>query len=158
MQTVNVLRGTLVVLIAVGAFLVFNGLHLRYYMRTGPGPGFFPVWIGTALAVTSLLLIVRSFVASENDGPFFPSREAAQRVALAIASLICTWLALEYLGFRLAIFCFALVVPRLIARQSMLTSLIVALTASFGVGYAFEKWLGVFLPAPDLEFLQRLGF
>src|SRR5262249_28519385 len=115
MQAVNVLRGTLAALVALGAFLIFNGLQLRYYMRTGPVPGFFPVWIGAALAIASLLLIVRSFVASESDGPFFPSREAAQRVGLAVVSLILTWLALEYLGFRLAIFCFALIVPRLIA-------------------------------------------
>lgn len=156
-QSVNVLRGTLAVMIAAGVFFVVTGLQLRYYVRTGPGPGFFPVWIGALLAASSLYLMVQSFRAKEGVEPFFPSREAAQRVALVVLSLVCVWVALDYLGFRLAILGFALIVPQLFGRQSIVTTVVIAVIASFGVAYGFEKWLGVWLPTPTFEFLQRLG-
>lgn len=156
-QSVNVLRVALAVMIAAGVFLVVNGLQLRYYVRTGPGPGFFPVWIGAVLAASGLYLMAQGFLVREDSESFFPSREAAQRVGLVVLSLVCVWVALEYLGFRLAILGFALIVPQLFGRQSIATTVVIAVVASFGVAYGFERWLGVWLPTPELEFLQRLG-
>jgi putative tricarboxylic transport membrane protein len=157
LQTVHVLRGTLSVLIAAGAFLIVSGLQLRYYVRTGPGPGFFPVWIGALLAASSLYLLVETFRSRDGREPFFPTGEAAKRLGLIVMLLLAAWVALEYLGYRLAILGFALVAPRLFGKQSTVTTIVVALIASFGVAYVFEKWLGVWLPTPQIEFLQRLG-
>jgi putative tricarboxylic transport membrane protein len=155
--TVHVLRGALIALAAFGAFLIYSGFHLRYYVRTGPGPGFFPIWIGGLLVATSLAAVVESLFAGGDSEPFLPTRDAVTRVLLIIAALAATWFALEYLGYRLSILLFALAVPQILGRQSLLLTVPAALIVSFGVAYIFQKWLGVWLPPATLEPLASLG-
>lgn len=157
MSNTAALRGVLIGLLAIGLLLLATGIQLRYYVRTGPGPGFFPVWIGILLSISCLWALVGSFVHAHDVTPFLPSREAGVRVGLVLLGLLATWLLLEYLGFRLAILLFALFVPRVLGRQSMLTVVGVAILASFGIGYVFETWLGVYLPRSSFEALSILG-
>lgn len=158
MRLVHVLRGMLVVLIGAAVLVIVNGLRLRYYVRTGPGPGFFPIWVGGILAGCGLLLLGQSFFDGDRTERFFLSREAALRVLTIVLSLAVVWAGLEYLGFRLAVFAFAIIVPRVLGSQSWAVTAGVALTASFGVAYGFEKWLGIQLPRSTFEPLAAIGF
>lgn len=157
MQFVHAKRGFLILLACFAGFLIFNGLHLKYYVRTGPGPGFFPIWIGGLLALGAMSLLVKSYFDDADGENFFQSQEAALGVIWVVAALVITWFGLKYLGFRLAILFFCLIVPRVFGTQPIVTTIAVAVFASFGVAYAFEKWLGVFLPEPAFEMLKILG-
>jgi putative tricarboxylic transport membrane protein len=148
----------------VGIACVAVGLGYQYYDLMGPGAGFFPIWIGvllTALSVAVLVQGLRSAPApgeAEADEPFFPSPAAAYRIlGLLVALFVVCWL-LDVLGFRLTIFVFALIGPRLIEPQPLVRSLVVALLCSFGVAYGFESWLQVQLPSPSIGVLDDLGF
>lgn len=158
MQLVHVLRAFALCFAALGAFVVASGFKLKYYGVLGPGPGFFPIWLGSILVVACLVLFFRSFFVRAESEPFFASSDAAIRVLAVVLSLAAIWLALHYLGFRLAILSFALFVPRILGRQSPVIAGTVALILSFGVGFAFETWLGVPLPEPAFESLKSLGF
>ena len=157
MSNSHALRGVLSAMLLIGIYLVVAGFQLRYSGRTGPGPGFFPVWIGTLLSLSSLWALFRSFVDNPDRTPFIRSREAATRVGTVLAGLFATWWLLEYLGFRLASLLFAISVPPLLGRQKLAVLVIIAVAISFGTAYVFERWLGVLLPRSSFEFLADLG-
>lgn len=157
MQIVHAKRGFLLALASFAGFLIYSGFHLKYYVRTGPGPGFFPIWIGALLACGTLGLLARSFMEQDDTEPFFPSREAATGVFAVLAALLATWFGLKYFGYRLTILAFCLFVPRVFGKQPLILTIATALFMSFAVGVIFERWLGVFLPDPSIEILKRLG-
>lgn len=157
MSNTSVMRVLLFAFLAIGIFLMAMGYQLRYYTRTGPGPGFFPVWIGALLTLCSLWACVGSFIGERDELPFVASAEAAGRVGAVLAGLFATWLLLEFLGFRIAIFLFSLAVPPLLGRQRLLVLVATAAVFSFGTAYVFETWLGVWLPRSSIGFLADLG-
>lgn len=145
----------------VGAYCLATGFDLKYYGLLGPGPGFFPVWIGVLLLALSGLLLVRGFrpgPAADEAVPFNASTTDAARVGAFVTSFVVVWLLLDYLGFRLAIFVFAVFASRIIEPQPPLRTLGLALVCSLGVAYGFENWLKVQLPSPSIGFLADLGF
>lgn len=152
------LRSLLSVFLLIGLYLLYAGYHLRYYGRTGPGPGFFPIWIGALLSISSLWALVKDFIEDRDLQPFLESREAVYRVGTVLAGLFVTWVLLEYLGYRIAIFLFAMVIPPRLGPQKLIVTLIVAIIFSFGTAYVFEHWLQVWLPEPSIPFLADLGF
>lgn len=157
MSTTTAMRGVLLGLLLGGGGLVWNGFSLRYYGRTGPGPGFFLVWVGVLLAIAAAWGLFDSLRSQEEGEAFFSSREGALRVGGVLVGLAITWFLLGLIGYRLAIFAFALTAPFAFGRQSLPVLVGVALFASFGVGYVFESWLGVFLPRATIPFLFSLG-
>lgn len=56
----------------LGVFAIVESRQLPYYTSNGPGPGFFPLWIGIALAVVSTIHLVQLLV---------PHRAASRRTA-----------------------------------------------------------------------------
>ena len=74
-----------------------------------------------------------------------------------LIAIVATTALLEVIGFRLAILLFALAAPSLMDRPSLFWRIVLALFCSFGVGYAFETWLGVQLPKPSIQFIEDLG-
>ena len=157
MSNTSVMRVLLLAFLAIGIFLMVMGYQLRYYTRTGPGPGFFPVWIGALLTLCSLWAGISSFIDERDALPFVESVESVKRVGAVLAGLFATWLLLEFLGFRIAIFLFSLAVPPLLGRQRPIVLVVTAAVFSFGTAYVFEKWLGVWLPRSSLGFLADLG-
>ncbi len=141
----------------IGALFAVLGLKFDYYGLLGPGPGFFPVWIGLILAGSCLILLVQTFFRHDDPQPFFLSSAAARRVLGLAASLVAAWLVLDVVGFRLTVLAFALIVPHVLDRQRAVTTVVVAVTASFGVAYGFESWLLVQLPEPAFGWLRDLG-
>jgi putative tricarboxylic transport membrane protein len=158
MTNTMTLRGVLGLLLALGVALISAGVQLRYYGRTGPGPGFFPIWVGSLLSASCLWALVGSFIDAPDRTLFIASKEACLRVGAVLAGLCGALLLLELLGFRLAILLFALFVPPILDRQHPLTVAAVAILLSFGTAYAFENWLGVWLPRSSIETLANFGF
>ncbi len=157
MSNTNAMRCALVVLALFGAYLVFAGLQLRYYMRTGPGPGFFPVWIGGLLALSSLATFGASLRDAVDRVPFIGTRDAVLRVGTVLLGLVLVVVLLETLGFRLAVLLFALTVPWVFGQQNPLLLIVFAVLVSFGTAYVFQAWLGVWLPSSSLPVLAALG-
>ena len=158
MSKSQALRGLLSAFLLIGLYLLYAGYHLRYYGRTGPGPGFFPIWIGALLSISSLWALIKDFVKDRDLEAFLESRQAIYRVGTVLCGLLVTWLLLEYLGYRIAIFLFAMVIPPLLGPQKLVVTLVMAILCSFGTAYVFEHWLQVWLPAPSISSLADLGF
>jgi putative tricarboxylic transport membrane protein len=135
-------------LCAFGAYVAFEAFKLPYGSEFGPGPGFFPLWIGLGLAGLSLLLIFANLVASPDGEPSRrPSRWAVGRALSGWLGLIIAIALLPWLGFALSLALLTLFLILALERRSVWTALAVAFALALGFHLIFAVALGLSLPA-----------
>lgn len=153
-------QATALLTVALGAFLAWQGTRLRIDGDFGPGPGFFPFWIGVALMTLAGLWMAQLVFrpADASGAAFLPSRESRGRLAVVFAALIGFMLLLRPVGFDLAMLSLLLVLFFTVDRRFIVAKIVIAFAASFGVHWLFERLLSVPLPYASLPALQQLGF
>jgi hypothetical protein len=144
---------------ALGLWVILTALDLVYYTPVGPGPGFFPLWLGALLVLFCAAIFVGSFL--PGTMPDFPADLVPRGAPLAqmlitFGCIAAFALLVERLGFVLVMFA-VMMVLLLVNRVPVVTALLVALGSSLGIGYAFVEWLGVFLPAAPWGLLSAIG-
>jgi putative tricarboxylic transport membrane protein len=149
----------------VGAAALIGSRSYPYWTPLGPGPGFFPRWLGGLLLVCGLAWLVqvlRAARAEKADAMVVPEDEAPDYslpMVVAIVVSLCVLAAtLELLGYQLAMFLFVLFHLLVLGRRRLLLSLVLALVSSVGVFVVFTRFLTVPLPASSIPFLRDLGF
>ena len=125
----------------LGAYIIVQASRWEYLGQDGPGPGFFPLWYGIAIAVLSLVLVVGSLrKQSSIDWADAPRALAAW---LAFAIMVAALKLIGFLaGFALLTFFIVAVMYRRPLKVAAAVS--VALTAGFYL--VFPLALGVKLP------------
>lgn len=142
---------------AIAIVVLWHGRQLVYYTPYGPGPSFFPLWLGGILLALALFLFAASFVARPRlEGTLVPPPGARLDVAVTLVAILAFGLLIERIGFALTVF--PMVALVLLSRRTRpATALIIAAIASFGVGYVFANHLGVALPRAPRDILLPLG-
>ncbi|MBI2181945.1 MAG: tripartite tricarboxylate transporter TctB family protein [Deltaproteobacteria bacterium] len=133
---------------AFGAYVSIEALNLPYVSEFGPGPGFFPLWIGIGLTLLSLLLILANFFALTPD----ESRERQSRLSIGRAlvgwsGLILAIGLLQWLGFGLSLALLTLFLILVLERRPLWTALSVAIGLALGFHVIFVLALGLSLPS-----------
>lgn len=134
--------------LALSALVVAQSLQLSLRDPLGPGPGFFPFWLGLLSAGLAVVMFFQVSLASGESAPvqLIPDRAAGMRVLRVLAGLVGTAALLGPLGFRLTLFLFlAYLLVALGVRRWWLIGAF-ALAGSFGVFHVFYYWLRVPLP------------
>jgi putative tricarboxylic transport membrane protein len=143
----------------IGVFMLTQGVRLRIQGDFGPGPGFFPFWIGVGLCVVCALwtgqILLRGRVPLP-DG-FMPTGGVAVALGIAVAAMIGFTILLRPVGFKLAMLLLLLILSFSMDRKHAVIKVAVAIVGSFGVHWVFESLLRVPLPYASLPFLQTLG-
>jgi putative tricarboxylic transport membrane protein len=134
--------------------VLYEAVELEYYSTLGPGPGFFPFWVGLVLALLSGIMIWQAATGAREPLPpdFFPQREGRVQLAAIVVSMVGTMALLDVLGFRLTMLAFFLVLLRTLGRSSLPMTLAIAVAGSFGTFYLFDRHLQVPLPTGVLGF------
>lgn len=157
--------------VAIGAAAFIGSRSLGYWDDLGPGPGFFPLWLGVLLVVLGLIWFgqeLRARLRPETPGtPESPNRPTADEeetpdyslpTVLAILVSLCVLAAcLELVGYQVSMLVFLLFHLLVVGRRGPLQSLVIAVIGSFGVFYAFTRLLTVPLPVSSIPFLRDLG-
>lgn len=158
----------LVLCVGVGA--VLGSRSLGYWIELGPGPGFFPFWLGAVLAVLGagwLALEIRARRTGRGEAPsgtaVSPDEDDEPAYSLptviAIVGSLCVLAALlEILGYQLSMLAFLLFHLLMLGRRRVLLSCSLAVAGSFGVFVVFTRLLTVPLPASSIPLLRDLGF
>jgi hypothetical protein len=113
----------------LGLWVMWYAVDLVYYTPVGPGPGFFPMWLGGALAILSFAILALSLFGLSPALPadIIPARTPAMQMGVTFGSIAFFALAVERAGFVVTIF-LVLLVLMLVNRVRLLpTALVVAL-------------------------------
>ena len=120
----------------------------------GPGAGFLPFWLGVAMAILSIILLVnatRQPIQASDRSPFPKGRAVVTSLEAAVA-LAAFILLLETLGFLVSIALLTAFLLRVVEREGWLTTATVAVANSAGLYVIFQMLLGVSLPKNILGF------
>jgi len=131
-----------------GVYVAFEALKLPYVSEFGPGPGFFPLWIGIGLTLLSLLLIVANLFAStavENSES--QSGTAVGRALVGWSGLMLAIGLLHWLGFGLSLALLAAFLVLALEKRSPWVAISVAFGLALGFHAIFVLALGLSLPA-----------
>ena len=135
-------------LAAFGVYVVYGGSKLSYVSDVGPGPGFFPFWIGIGFLLLGAYQMVLSYRSARRDSgharPLWSGsgRALGAWLGLAVAIALFRWI-----GFTLGFVLLTIFLIVVLDRRP------VGLAFGIGAGLAlvfyivFEFALGVSLPA-----------
>jgi putative tricarboxylic transport membrane protein len=138
------------VVLALGLYVSYEALKLKFGSVTQPGPGFYPTVLALLLVVVSAALIFHSSRPREKTLQVdFGARTS--HVAITSVAIIIYAAVLEGVGFLLCTFVLVLTMLVGIGKVTWLRSLVVALAGTVAVYAIFTK-LGIPLPKGVLPF------
>jgi hypothetical protein len=91
--------------VAIGVAVLVLAQQYRLGSAARMGPAYFPTWLGGLLALLGLSLTLPALF---SDGPAFP-RLAPRPLLMILLSIVVFGVALEYLGFAVAVVALAIV-------------------------------------------------
>jgi len=137
------------VLMAFGGFVIHQASALPYTSESGPGPGFFPLWIGIGIALCScFMLYAYSFRTDTNTEPRAKTSTAEiTRALVAWLAFVLAIAVLPLFGFAVSLGLLTMLLILGLDRRSPWTAAGVALGLAFGFHLVFPVALSVSLPA-----------
>jgi len=137
-------------LAALATYIILRARQWEYLGPDGPGPGFFPLWYGIAMAALSGVLVVSSVWRERSTGGV-EWKKIGRALAVWFA-LVVSIAALKPLGFAASLAALTFFVAAVMYRRppALAAALAVANAAAFYVLFALA--LGVPLPAGVLGF------
>jgi putative tricarboxylic transport membrane protein len=133
-------------LAALAGYIIVQAWGWEYMGTDGPGPGFFPLWYGIAMAALSLALVASSVLRGRSSEAERIDWSTASRALAAWLAFAVAVAAAKLVGFAVA---FALLVFFLVAalyRKPLKVAAAVALLSAVAFYVVFPLALGVALP------------
>jgi len=133
---------------AFGIYVAYAAINLPYTSEFGPGPGFFPLWIGIGIVGCSLVMLWSCAFRGRIDGgeAIEPNRTGVVRSLGAWTAFIAAIVCLPFLGFAISLGVLTAFLIVVFDRRSPWTALGTALGLAAGFHLVFPVALGVSLP------------
>ncbi len=143
---------------AISGYVMMASIGMEYYTKLGPGPGFFPFWLGLIMEGLSIVWLIQVSRQSgkSKDGKFLPEKYGIFQILSILLSLSATAV-MGVIGFQLTMFLFMIFLLRVVGQTSRWPTLLIAIFCSFGVYHLFGRYLDVQLPASSLPILAAMG-
>jgi putative tricarboxylic transport membrane protein len=125
----------------LGVYIIVQASGWEYLGQDGPGPGFFPLWYGIAMAALSLGLVLSSLRKQGADRIDWSSRAFATWLAFAVAVA-----ALKLAGFLVCFAALTFFIVGVMYRRPLRVAATVASAATAAFYVVFPLALGVRLP------------
>jgi putative tricarboxylic transport membrane protein len=127
----------------LGAYIVFHASRWEYIGNDGPGPGFFPMWYGIAMAGLSVLLMISSVKSKAEAGIDWSGAGRAFATWGALAAAVA---ALKLVGFLVAFAALTFFIVAVMYRRPLWVAALTGVLGSAGFYAVFALALGVKLP------------
>jgi putative tricarboxylic transport membrane protein len=128
---------------ALGAYIIAQAWGWEYLGPDGPGPGFFPLWYGIAMAALSLVLVVSSIRKKESQHVDWTGASRAFTAWLALAVAVA---AFKLAGFLICFAALTFFIVAVMYRRPLVVAATVAVAAAAAFYVLFPLALGVQLP------------
>ncbi len=127
----------------LGVYIIAQAWQWEYLGNDGPGPGFFPVWYGIAIAGLSLALMVSSVRSADSEIIDWSGagRAFATWTALAVAVAM-----FKLAGFLLSFAALTFFIVAMMYRRPLWVAAVTAILAAAAFYAVFPLALGVKLP------------
>lgn len=139
-------------LLVFSAGYVAVGRHYPYWGPNGPGSGFLPLWLGGAMAILAVLLLVEAARRREPGEPWLPTGPALRRLAWVLGATVLFIALLNVLGMILGVALFMVGVLRLLEGYPWRVAGGVAVGTAAVTYLVFTYWLRVPFPIGVLGF------
>jgi putative tricarboxylic transport membrane protein len=136
--------------LGLSCWLIIESFKYDYMTFYTPGPGFHPFWLGVALSLLPLFLLVDTFRRKdrkkEDNETKLPGEKALLRAGMIL--LITAGLAffMMKIGFVLATFVFITVILIALEKYSIFKGILYSALLSGTIFLIFRYWLRVDLP------------
>lgn len=128
---------------ALAGYIIVQASGWEYMGPDGPGPGFFPLWYGVAMAVLSAALVVSSVLRGEPERVDWRGAGRAFSIWLALA---VSTAAFKVVGFVIGFAALSFFVVAVMYRRRLPVAAAVAVGLAAGFYVVFPLLLGVNLP------------
>jgi putative tricarboxylic transport membrane protein len=143
-----------VFLILLGGGITCGSFSWKYKTSLGPGPAFFPFWIGLIIATMGALMgaiNTVSLIRGQGRAQRVPSEllfkaTELKNVAVTTGALVASVLFLKWLGFVVTIGLFSLFLLQIVGKWGWLKSILLSVITSVGLFWIFKVWLYIPLP------------
>ena len=135
-------------MLAICALFAYESFQLSLSDALGPGPGFFPFWLGALGAVLAAGLLVQLHLDRVDVGveALEFNRAGTRSILLVIAGLTVATALLDIAGFRLSLLLLIAYLLWILGVRRPVVVAICAIAGSFGVFHVFFDLLKVALP------------
>ena len=131
------------VLAAFGVYVIWVATRLPYLSDVGPGPGFFPLWLGIAIVLFASCLIFSSFTPSANEAKSWQSLIRPFGGWVAVMAAIAL---LGTIGFVLSFVMLTIFLIVALERRPVGLAVAVAVALALAFHLIFVVALDVLLP------------
>ena len=137
-----------IVSMIVGLAIVTQAAQLEYWMPTGPGPGFVPLWAGIAISQAGIVLLFQVWRTPRSEAKAQAEKQEHPGMAgIAAALTILAALGMNFIGFAAASFIFMVVLTGMSGSHRLTTTIGIAAVATIVFLLVFKWGLQVPLPA-----------
>ncbi len=152
MQRANQITSIITFLISV--VLIWGASKMTYRLEYSPAAGFFPLWLGIALAILSIALFIKALRGSEEgkEERLVPEKEGGIRILIYLAALTLCTLLIGKLGFVITCFLFTAFTLRHHGKYSLKKALLSSSLMVVSLFVLFKVALEVPLPKGFLGF------
>jgi putative tricarboxylic transport membrane protein len=139
-----------VAFLLLGAWICIEALQVPLGSFRMPGAGFFPLVLGLALSIFSIMLLGTNLASPARDSTqVWPDRP---EVLYLVASLVAAVWLFERAGFLLTMALFLAVAMRVLGRMRWVTVVVLALAGSVTSYVLFSRALLIALPSGILPY------
>jgi len=134
--------------LAISIFVCVEAINSSIGTFQMPGPGFFPFWLGVALGIFSITLIVASILRKKDEEKIRSLWKGRRWVKLifVFATLVVYAVFLPSLGYLVATFGLMILLLGAIERSRLWVKVMVAFATASVTYIVFDLWLEVQLP------------
>ena len=147
------------VLFALGAVVVFQARALGSgWQNDGPGPGYFPFYIGLILCVASAGIFFQAVFSRKKDGRAFVDREQLGRVLSVFVPAILYVVAIVFVGIYVASAVYIAAFMVVLGKYPVWKSVLIGVAVNALFFAMFDVWFKVPLYKGSLAPLSFLGY
>jgi putative tricarboxylic transport membrane protein len=135
--------------------VAFSGMALwkyTYWGPTGPGSGFLPFWLGLAMAVLAVGLLLGTRRAGEPDARWLPVGAGLRRLVAVLGVTAGLVVVLKIVGMVVGTVLFLVAILRFVERMRWRSTLAIAVGTAAVNYLIFTHWLRVPFPLGVLGF------